>query len=179
MKATARRCLALVLAAAIPALAAIPGRVAAPASKRARVVLVGWDGADWKLLDPLLKEGRLPNLAALVANGRTWNLDTYQPMASPLIWTTIATGRSPLDHGVTGGVTRVNAKVGAWRQRQRSPFGSRPDLCGGKDRDLVPRAQAPCVLEAASRVASTRSIWARGRARRRVSRRASLALLSS
>lgn len=68
---------------------------------RPRVVVVGWDGADWKHLDPLLKEGRLPNLAALVARGRTWNLDTYQPMASPLIWTTIATGRSPLDHGVT------------------------------------------------------------------------------
>ena len=65
------------------------------------MILVGWDGADWKLLDRLLKEGRLPNLAALVANGRTWNLHTYEPMASPLIWTTIATGRTPLDHGVT------------------------------------------------------------------------------
>jgi len=65
------------------------------------VIFVGWDGADWKLLDRLLKEGRLPNLAALVANGRTWNLYTYEPMASPLIWTTIATGRTPLDHGVT------------------------------------------------------------------------------
>lgn len=66
-----------------------------------RVVLVGWDGADWKLLDPLLKEGRLPNLAGIIARGRTWDLDTYQPMASPLIWTTIATGRTPVDHGVT------------------------------------------------------------------------------
>ncbi len=65
------------------------------------MILVGWDGADWKLLDPLLREGRLPNLAALVARGRTWNLETYQPMASPLIWTTIATGRTPVDHGVT------------------------------------------------------------------------------
>jgi len=62
---------------------------------------VGWDGADWKLLDPLLREGRLPNLAGIVARGRTWNLDTYQPMASPLIWTTIVTGRTPVDHGVT------------------------------------------------------------------------------
>ena len=64
------------------------------------MIFVGWDGADWKLLDPLLREGRLPNLAALVAKGRTWNLDTYEPMASPLIWTTIATGRTPVDHGV-------------------------------------------------------------------------------
>ncbi len=85
------------LAAALPALGLSP-RLAA---SRPRVVFVGWDGADWKLLDPLLKEGRLPSLAEVIARGRTWNLDTYQPMASPLIWTTIATGRTPVDHGVT------------------------------------------------------------------------------
>ncbi len=62
---------------------------------------MGWDGADWKLLDPLLKDGRLPNLAGVIARGRTWSFATYQPMASPLIWTTIATGRTPVDHGVT------------------------------------------------------------------------------
>jgi Flp pilus assembly protein TadD len=86
------------LAAALPAHGLSPQPAAA---SRPRVVLVGWDGADWKLLDPLLKAGRLPNLAGVIARGRTWNLDTYQPMASPLIWTTIATGRTPVDHGVT------------------------------------------------------------------------------
>lgn len=81
-----------------PAPVVSPGKAA---RARPRVVLVGWDGADWKLLDPLLKAGTLPNLAALVAKGRTWNFETYEPMASPLIWTTIATGRTPVDHGVT------------------------------------------------------------------------------
>ena len=89
---------ATLLAAALPALGLNPKPQAA---SRPRVILVGWDGADWRFLDPLLAAGRLPNLAALVARGRTWNLDTYQPMASPLIWTTIATGRTPVDHGVT------------------------------------------------------------------------------
>lgn len=65
-----------------------------------RVIVVGWDGGDWKLLDPMMASGELPNLAALAAKGRTWNLKSYQPMASPLIWTTIATGRTPPDHGV-------------------------------------------------------------------------------
>ena len=77
---------------------------AAPAAGRApkppRVIVVGWDGADWGLLDPLLREGKLPNLARLVARGRTYDLATFEPMASPLIWTTIATGRTPVDHGV-------------------------------------------------------------------------------
>jgi Flp pilus assembly protein TadD/predicted AlkP superfamily pyrophosphatase or phosphodiesterase len=104
---TFRRFVSLLLAAALPAFSAPPTKPAespvastAPA-KRARVVLVGWDGADWKYLDPLLEAGALPNLAALIARGRTWNLGTYQPMASPLVWTTVATGRTPVDHGVT------------------------------------------------------------------------------
>lgn len=67
---------------------------------RPKVIFVGWDGADWTLLDRLMKEGRLPNLSAIVANGRTWDLASYQPMASPLIWNTIVTGRTPVDHGV-------------------------------------------------------------------------------
>lgn len=70
------------------------------APPRPRVVVVGWDGADWGLLDPLLQEGKLPHLARLVARGRTYDLATFEPMASPLIWTTIATGRTPVDHGV-------------------------------------------------------------------------------
>lgn len=63
-------------------------------------MVVGWDGADWALLDPLLQAGKLPHLARLVARGRTYDLSTFEPMASPLIWTTIATGRTPVDHGV-------------------------------------------------------------------------------
>lgn len=78
-------------------LAAGSGSSAPP---RARVILVGWDGADWGLLDPLLREGKLPHLTRLVARGRTYDLATFEPMASPLIWTTIATGRTPVDHGV-------------------------------------------------------------------------------
>jgi Flp pilus assembly protein TadD/predicted AlkP superfamily pyrophosphatase or phosphodiesterase len=84
-----------------PPVASASGKGEGKAARRSPVILVGWDGADWKYLDPLLKAGALPNLAALVAKGRTWNLDTYQPMASPLVWTTIATGRTPVDHGVT------------------------------------------------------------------------------
>lgn len=78
---------------------AAPG-AAAPAGKTPRVIFVGWDGGDWSLLDRLVAEGKLPNLAALVGAGRTWDLASFQPMASPMIWTTVATGLSPLDHGV-------------------------------------------------------------------------------
>jgi tetratricopeptide (TPR) repeat protein len=82
--------------------AAFPMGRAAGAGKgpRSRVVFVAWDGADWSLLDPMMKTGRLPHLSALVAKGRTWNLASIEPMMSPIIWTTVATGRTPVDHGV-------------------------------------------------------------------------------
>ncbi len=65
-----------------------------------RVVVVGWDGADWSLLDPLLREGRLPHLKALLEKGVEARLETYRPRASPLLWTTMATGLTPPEHGV-------------------------------------------------------------------------------
>ncbi|MDL1951061.1 hypothetical protein FBQ97_14775, partial [Acidobacteria bacterium ACD] len=99
------RALRSLLAAALPAafaaaLLSPAASSAPPAARKPRVVLVGWDGADWSLLDPLLAAGKLPNLAKVLARGRSWDLASYNPMASPLIWTTIATGRSPVDHGV-------------------------------------------------------------------------------
>ena len=94
--------LAACVALAPVALASAPPAPAArAAAEKPRVILVGWDGGDWALLDGLVRAGKMPNLAALLSRGRSWNLETYQPMASPLIWTTIATGRTPVDHGVT------------------------------------------------------------------------------
>ena len=42
----------------------------------ARVLVIGWDGATFDLLDPLLEAGRLPHLAGLVARGRTAVLES-------------------------------------------------------------------------------------------------------
>ena len=79
-----------------PGPAVVP--LAPPARKR--ILLVGLDGADWDLIDPLMREGKLPNLARLVRSGARAPLRSYDPMISPLIWTTIATGVGPDVHGV-------------------------------------------------------------------------------
>ncbi|MEA2560127.1 MAG: hypothetical protein QOH06_1631 [Acidobacteriota bacterium] len=71
-----------------------------PAAERRPVLFIGLDGADWQRLDPLMKSGAMPNLAALAREGRTGVLTTIQPPLSPLVWTTMMTGVSPLEHGI-------------------------------------------------------------------------------
>ena len=64
------------------------------------VLIVGWDGADWELLDPMLAADRLPNLASLIHRGASADLWSLKPMISPLIWTSVATGYLPDVHGI-------------------------------------------------------------------------------
>lgn len=65
-----------------------------------RVLLVGIDSADWDLIDPLLQQGRLPHLARLRSEGAWSVLHSDVPTLSPLLWTTVVTGRPPDEHGV-------------------------------------------------------------------------------
>lgn len=65
-----------------------------------RVLLVGLDAADWAMARPLMAAGRLPTFARLRAAGRAATLVSTPPLLSPIIWTTIATGRPPDEHGV-------------------------------------------------------------------------------
>jgi hypothetical protein len=67
---------------------------------RARVLLVGIDGASPRVTEPLLRAGRLPTLAGLAARGASGSLHSPPPLYSPRIWTTIATGKSPEKHGI-------------------------------------------------------------------------------
>ncbi|PYQ12193.1 MAG: hypothetical protein DMF80_18795 [Acidobacteria bacterium] len=79
-----------------PALPSLPPRH----RTRPPVVVVGIDGAEWTVIRRLWDEGRLPNLRRLADAGTSAVLKTAYG-ASPVIWTTIATGRTPPEHGVT------------------------------------------------------------------------------
>ncbi len=73
-----------------------------PPRKSEKLLLIGWDAADWKAINPLLDAGKMPNLARLVEGGTIGNLATLQPVLSPMLWTSIATGKRPYKHGVHG-----------------------------------------------------------------------------
>jgi Tfp pilus assembly protein PilF/predicted AlkP superfamily phosphohydrolase/phosphomutase len=66
----------------------------------AKLLVIGLDGADWELLDPLLEQGRMPHLAGLIERGVRAKLLTISPTLSPVIWTTVSTGVEPGRHGI-------------------------------------------------------------------------------
>src|SRR5688572_28432874 len=65
-----------------------------------RVLLVGWDGADWRILDPMIESGLLPNLAALTGRGAKGVLRSTTPNHSWAAWPSFLTGVEPSNHGV-------------------------------------------------------------------------------
>lgn len=78
-----------------------------PANARARrVVIVGLDGLEPKLVDRYLKEGLLPNFASLIEEGAYSRLKTTLPALSPVAWSTFQTGVNPGAHNIFDFLTR-------------------------------------------------------------------------
>lgn len=67
-----------------------------------KVLLIGWDAADWKVITPLLDAGKMPNLKKFLQGGVMGNVATLYPILSPMLWTSIATGKRAYKHGIHG-----------------------------------------------------------------------------
>jgi tetratricopeptide (TPR) repeat protein len=67
-----------------------------------KVLLIGWDAADWKVASPLLEQGLMPALDDFIDHGVMGNLATLQPILSPMLWNSIATGKRADKHGIHG-----------------------------------------------------------------------------
>ena len=79
---------------------ALGGLGCGPEVPRGRVLLIGIDGATLRIATPLMRQGRLPNLSAIVANGVFGPLRSVRPLLSPRIWNSIATGKTARKHGI-------------------------------------------------------------------------------
>ncbi len=66
------------------------------------ILVIGVDGFEWDVLLPMLRRGQMPETAKLMARGTFGMLETMLPTESPLIWTSIVTGKRPEKHGITG-----------------------------------------------------------------------------
>lgn len=77
----------------------------------ARMLVFGVDGGLWSLIDT----EDLPNFHRVSAEGTRADLISMEPMFSPLLWTTIASGRTVNEHGVRGfRVQTDDCKVARW-----------------------------------------------------------------
>ena len=106
-----------------------------------KIVCIGVDGGDWQIIHPMIGEGLLPNFARFVEQGATGPLLSMEPMLSPLLWTTMATGKLPEEHGIlnftaidpeTGEkipITRMYRKVDAF-WNMMSDYGRTVDIVG-------------------------------------------------
>jgi predicted AlkP superfamily phosphohydrolase/phosphomutase len=67
-----------------------------------RAAVMGLDGSAWHLVDPLIEQGIMPNLARLKKEGAAGVLTSTVPTYTPPAWTSAATGVNPGRHGVYG-----------------------------------------------------------------------------
>ena len=78
---------------------------------RERVVFVGVDGATWKVIGPLMDAGKLPNFQRMVREGAYMpEFGTMNTTRSPAVWTSVATGRLPKDHGINWYTQKIAGK---------------------------------------------------------------------
>jgi predicted AlkP superfamily phosphohydrolase/phosphomutase len=109
----------------------------AGASGVPRVVILGFDGADPKLTEQYLAEGKLPNLARLKAEGSYDRLATTNPPQTPVSWSTFSTGINPGRTQIFDFLKRVDGSyipefAMGTESRKKFLFGSRnPVILGG------------------------------------------------
>ncbi|MGK2859049.1 MAG: alkaline phosphatase family protein [Thermoanaerobaculia bacterium] len=80
-------------------------------SSSSRVIVLALDGVDPHTVDLLMSEGRMPNFAKMKRDGAYAPLTSEMPLLSPIIWTTVATGKRPDQHRI-GHFTAVNPQTG-------------------------------------------------------------------
>ncbi|MDQ3046446.1 MAG: alkaline phosphatase family protein [Bacteroidota bacterium] len=76
-----------------------------------KVLVLGWDAADWKVINPLLDAGLMPSLEKLINKGVIGDIATLDPALSPILWTSIATGKTGDKHGILNFVEPVPDKL--------------------------------------------------------------------
>ena len=96
MRKTIVLCTLVALVAAACTTEELPDR----ARPQARVAVLGIDGGTWDVIVPMMEAGELPHLKSLYTRGVRGVLESRPPVVSPVVWTTMFTGRPHAEHGV-------------------------------------------------------------------------------
>lgn len=65
-----------------------------------KLLIIGWDGATFDIIKPLVDQGRMPNIASLMQRGVWGKLKSTIPPLTPVAWTSMTTGVNPGKHGI-------------------------------------------------------------------------------
>ncbi|MGI8969038.1 MAG: alkaline phosphatase family protein [Chloroflexota bacterium] len=65
-----------------------------------KVHVIGFDGATWRFLRPLIEQGEAPNFERLTREGTSGELTSVVPFQSAAAWVTFMTGKNSGKHGV-------------------------------------------------------------------------------
>ncbi len=75
-----------------------------PAGAVHPVMVIDWEGADWRVIDPLIEQGRMPHLDSLIRRGVRARVRPDRPALSPIVEANLTTGVSAGSHGISGAV---------------------------------------------------------------------------
>jgi predicted AlkP superfamily phosphohydrolase/phosphomutase len=67
--------------------------------KKRQLIIIGIDGGTYKVIDPLVKKGRLPNLKKIMDSGTKGILKSTIPSITAAAWVSFMTGMGPGKHG--------------------------------------------------------------------------------
>jgi predicted AlkP superfamily phosphohydrolase/phosphomutase len=91
-----------------------------------KVVVLGLDGLEPTLVEPMLAAGALPNLARLRDRGGFARVATTTPAQTPVAWSSFATGTNPGGHGIFDFLRRdpgaCRVEMGLNRYEQKNAF---------------------------------------------------------
>lgn len=65
-----------------------------------KMFIIGIDSATFDIIKPMIRDGKLPNLARMLRNGTSGQLRSTTPPVTPPAWVSFMTGKNPAKHGV-------------------------------------------------------------------------------
>lgn len=65
-----------------------------------KVLVIGLDGCEWNVINPLINKGLLPNIKKVLSNGVSGDLKSSIPPITPTAWSSFVTGVNPGKHGI-------------------------------------------------------------------------------
>jgi len=95
-----------------------------PAGAPVRHLIFGIDAAAWDVLMPLCRQGLLPHIQEALDTGYAARMKTLDPTVSVMLWTTIATGMLPENHGINNWLSEgmdTSGQLAITSDRRKAP----------------------------------------------------------